>query len=298
MNIKSIFTNPEEERLRAGWRLLAHFCILAASLVAFGVIVSPLYLWAERNGFSFLLLNALVAFGGITTSVVIARHFADKRSFVSLGLKLNAKALADLSIGLAITAAMMGAIYLIEWAMGLLTFEGFAWEFQSPSRVARDVLIMLAVYVFVGWQEELLSRGYWLQNLEEGINMDWAVFISSLFFSLAHYGNPGFAWAPLLGLLISGYFLAYAYIRTRSLWLPIGLHIGWNFFEGTVFGFQVSGTESFRLILQSVKGPTLWTGGAFGPEAGLVLIPGLLIGVLAVKWYTDPRSGESIAESQ
>lgn len=294
MNIKSIFTNPEEDRLRAGWRLLAHFSILAASLVAFDVIASPLFIWAERNGSSFLLLNTLVALGGITLSVIIARHFADKRSFVSLGLKLNRKALADLSVGFALTAAMMGVIYLIEWTMGWLTFEGFAREFQNPSQVARDALIMLVVYIFVGWQEELVGRGYWLQNLEEGLNLDWAVFISSLFFSLAHYGNPSFAWAPLIGLLISGYFLAYAYIRTRSLWLPIGLHIGWNFFEGTVFGFQVSGTESFRLILQSVNGPTLWTGGGFGPEAGLILIPGLLVGFLAVKWYTDPRRSKFV----
>ncbi|MBL6981276.1 MAG: CPBP family intramembrane metalloprotease [Anaerolineales bacterium] len=286
MNIKSIFTNPDEGRLRAGWRLLAHFCILAASLVAFGVIASPLFLWAERSGSSFLLLNVLVALAGITTSVIIARHFADKHSFVSLGLKLDSKALRDLFFGFALTAAIMGFIYLIEWVAGWLTFEGFAWDFQSPGHVIREVLIMLMVYVFVGWQEELISRGYWLQNLEEGINMDWAVFISSLFFSLAHYGNPGFAWAPLLGLLVSGYFLAYAYIRTRSLWLPIGLHIGWNFFEGTVFGFQVSGTESYRLILQSVRGPTLWTGGAFGPEAGLVLIPGLALGIAAIWWYT------------
>jgi len=157
--------------------------------------------------------------------------------------------------------------------------------------------------VFVGWQEELVARGYWLQNLEEGLTrsgtgssgrgLAWAVLISSLLFSLAHYGNPAFSWAALLGLLGSGYFLAYAYIRRRNLWLPIGLHIGWNFFEGTVFGFQVSGTESYRLILQSVRGPTLWTGGAFGPEAGLVLIPALLLGTLVIRWYTrnPPKIG-------
>jgi len=290
--IEAIFYTPDEARLRAGWRLLVHFFILAASLVAFGVVASPLYFWAERQGFSFLLLNVLVALGGITTSVIIARRFVDQRSLVSLGLKLNWKALGDLFFGFALTAAMMGLIYAIEWAAGWLSFEGFVWEFQSSGRVAREVLIMLAVYIFVGWQEELIARGYWLQNLADGINQDWAIFISSLFFSLAHYGNPGFAWAPLLGLLISGYFLAYAYTRTRSLWLPIGLHIGWNFFEGTVFGFQVSGTDSYRLILQSVSGPTIWTGGAFGPEAGLVLIPGLLVGVLAIQWYTRNRRVE------
>ncbi len=294
--IASIFINPDERRLRAGWRLLAHFFILAACLVAFGVVLSPLFLWMELGGDSFLLINALVGLGAITTSVIIARHFVDKRSFASLGLQVNMRGAVDLFFGFVITAAMMGLIFFIEWAAGWLTLEGFAWEFQNPGRVTGQALLMLAVYLFVGWQEELIGRGYWLQNLEEGLTrsgtsssgqgLDWAVFISSLFFSLAHYGNPGFAWAPLLGLLISGYFLAYAYIRTRSLWLPIGLHIGWNFFEGTVFGFQVSGTESYRLILQSVNGPTLWTGGAFGPEAGLVLLPGLALGTAAIWWYT------------
>ena len=297
--ITTVFINPADDRLRAGWRLLVHFFILAASLVAFGVIVSPLFIWAERQGFSFLFINSLVALGGITISVILARRFVDQRSLVSLGLKINWKALGDLFFGFALTAAMMGLIYAIEWGAGWLTFDGFAWEFQNSGRVAREVLIMLAIYISVGWQEELVARGYWLQNLAEGLTrsgrsssrqgLDWAVFISSLFFSLAHYANPGFAWAPLLGLLVSGYFLAYAYIRTRSLWLPIGLHIGWNFFEGTVFGFQVSGTESYRLVLQTVKGPTLWTGGAFGPEAGLVLIPALLLGTLSIWWYTRSR---------
>ena len=284
--VSEIFINPADSRLRAGWRLLVHFCILATSLVAFGVVLSPLFIWVKRQE---LLISSLVALGGITTSVILARRFVDQRSLVSLGLKINWKALGDLFFGFALTAAMMGMIYAIEWGAGWLTFDGFACEFQSSARVARQLLIMLAVYIFVGWQEELVARGYWLQNLEEGINTDWAVFISSLFFSLAHYGNPGFALAPLLGLLVSGYFLAYAYIRTRSLWLPIGLHIGWNFFEGTVFGFQVSGTESYRLILQTVSGPTLWTGGDFGPEAGLVLIPALLLGMLSIWWYTRSR---------
>ncbi len=287
---KTIFINPEEGRLRAGWRLLAHFFILAASLVTFGVVLSPLFVWAERQGISSLTIISLVGLGGITSSVFIARRFVDKRSFASLGLKLSWQAIGDLLFGIALTAAMMGLIYSIEWVTGWLAFDGFAWEFQSPGRVAREVLIMLTIYTFVGWQEELLARGYWLQNLEEGLNTDWAVFISSLFFSLAHYSNPGFAWAPLLGLLISGIFLAFAYLRTRGLWLPIGLHIGWNFFEGTVFGFQVSGTESYRLILQTVEGPALWTGGAFGPEAGLVLLPGLALGVAAIWWYTRKSS--------
>jgi membrane protease YdiL (CAAX protease family) len=90
-------------------------------------------------------------------------------------------------------------------------------------------------------------------------------------------------------LIGAGLFLAFGYLRTRQLWLPIGLHIGWNFFEGPVFGFAVSGTGSFTLIRQVPTGPDLLTGGAFGPEAGLIVIPALLLGGLLIYWYTRKK---------
>jgi membrane protease YdiL (CAAX protease family) len=88
-----------------------------------------------------------------------------------------------------------------------------------------------------------------------------------------------------IGLVAAGLFLAYAYVITRQLWLPIGLHIGWNFFEGNVFGFPVSGLETFKLITLRVHGPELWTGGAFGPEAGLIVFPALLLGLGLMAGY-------------
>ena len=86
--------------------------------------------------------------------------------------------------------------------------------------------------------------------------------------------------------------MAYGYLRTRQLWLPIGIHIGWNFFEGVVFGFPVSGMGNYRLLRITVTGPELWTGGAFGPEAGLVLIPALLLGTLMIYVFTHRRLGD------
>jgi hypothetical protein len=87
-------------------------------------------------------------------------------------------------------------------------------------------------------------------------------------------------------LVASGLFLASGYLRTRQLWLPIGLHIGWNFFEGPLFGFAVSGTGPFTLIRQVPTGPELLTGGAFGPEAGLIVLPALGIGLILINWYS------------
>ena len=101
--------------------------------------------------------------------------------------------------------------------------------------------------------------------------------LSSLWFGIAHLGNPNTDAKVFVavGIFLAGVFLAYGYLSTKQLWLPIGLHIGWNFFEGVGFGFPVSGLDIYHLTRITVSGPELWTGGAFGPEAGLVLLPGI-----------------------
>jgi membrane protease YdiL (CAAX protease family) len=153
------------------------------------------------------------------------------------------------------------------------------------------VLSGLLGFAVVGYQEELLSRGYHLQNIRDGMGLGWGLFLSSAIFALMHLGNPNVTWYTTLpGLLAAGYFLAFGWLRTRQLWLPIGLHIGWNFFEGTVFGFPVSGIDLLGLIRQTPTGPLSFTGGPFGPEAGLVLVPAMAVGVALVWLYTRGRT--------
>ena len=79
--------------------------------------------------------------------------------------------------------------------------------------------------------------------------------------------------------------------RTKQLWLSIGLHIGWNFFEGVVFGFPVSGLDIYPLLRIKVTGPELWTGGAFGPEAGLIVLPSLIVGAVLIYLFSKNRDG-------
>ena len=282
-----IFISPEERRLRAGWRLLIQtllwLVLMFGLVILFGFISGRLF----SNG---LILSVIASLFAVTISVFLARKFLDRRSIVSLGLKTDLRALWDLLVGIGIAAAMMAFIYALEWAFGWLSFEGFAWQNQSMDAVLIGTLEMLLIFVLVGWEEELLSRGYQLQNLAAGINLTWGVILSSLIFALMHLGNPNVSVMAVLGLIAAGFFLAFGYLRTRQLWLPIGLHIGWNFFEGTVFGFQVSGLDIYRLIEQTVQGPQIFTGGEFGPEAGLVLIPGLALGVALIYVYSGIRN--------
>lgn len=281
-----IFLSPDERRLRAGWRLLLQ-TILFFLFGTILFIVAGLIGGVDESALSILsqVLNFLV----VTGSVYVARRWLDKRSFESLGLELNRQTLSDVLAGIGITFLQMGFIYLAMLGLGWLTFEAFAWEIDPINVVITSVLIAFVVFIFVGWNEELLSRGYHLQTLASGLNLFWGVVIASAVFGLLHLGNPNATWVSAAGIFFAGVYLAYGYLRTRQLWLSIGLHIGWNFFEGVVFGFPVSGLDVYALTRIQIHGPELWTGGPFGPEAGLIVLPALLLGAGLTYLYTRNR---------
>ena len=287
-HLKSLLFSPGEPRLRAGWRLLLHFLLLIFFAILIGV---PILLWLAPGGQidedNFFLANTLGLVLPVTAATYIARRWLDRRSFASLGLELNTRAVRDLLFGIGLAGLIMGLIFVSLWSTGWLVIEGFAWQALPASEILQALLFTLFVFVGVGWGEELLFRGYYLQNLAEGLDIGWAVGISSFLFALAHSFNPNVTWIAILGLLAAGFFFAYSYLRTRQLWMAIGLHIGWNFFEGSIFGFQVSGLDVFRLIRHSVTGPEIITGGVFGPEAGLILLPGLALGAVLIYGYTN-----------
>ncbi len=240
------------------------------------------------GSFAFVLeqiLNLVV----YTGSVYIARRWLDRKSFESLGLRPDLRSLIDVLTGIGVAFIQMGLIFLIMLGLGWLTFEGFAWEFDPINMVIINVLTFCVAFVFVGWNEELFSRGYHLQTIASGINLFWGMIISSAIFGFLHLANPNATWVSAAGIFFAGILFAFAYIRTKQLWLPIGLHIGWNFFEGVVFGFPVSGLDIYALTRIQVTGPEIWTGGAFGPEAGLIVLPSLLLGAGLIYWFTHNR---------
>ena len=292
----TIFFSPDESRLRAGWRLLLHtiMFVILSTLVGTALFIPIGLLHISFDSQIALLFSELTMLAGITLSTFLARRFLDKRSMLSLGLKLDSLALTDILAGIVITFFQMGAIFGLEMVLGWTKFEGFAWKTQSGAQVAIGVGLGLFIFILTGWAEELLSRGYHLQTVESGLNMFWAVGISSSVFAILHISNPNATNMSTLGIFAAGLFLALPFVLTRQLWLSIGLHIGWNFFEGVVFGFPVSGTQTFQLMQHTVKGPELWTGGAFGPEAGLIVFPALLLGALLVFLYAKSEIRKTI----
>ncbi len=281
-----LFLSPEERRLRAGWRILLQLLLTGALVVIFSSLLGLIFTFipGPPNALA-AIANQAALVAAVTLSVYQARRRLDRRSFASLGLDWDAWAVKDLLAGFLIAGALLGLVFLLEWAAGWLRFEGFAWQQEAAPQVLRGVLVDLAIFITVGWYEELLTRGYWLKNLADGLGLHWAVIVTSAVFAVLHLQNPNASLVIILGLTAGGLFFAFAVLWTRQLWLPVGLHIGWNFFEGTVFGFPVSGTESYRLIRHTVNGPAWITGGDFGPEAGAVVLVALAVGFGLIFWY-------------
>jgi hypothetical protein len=160
----------------------------------------------------------------------------------------------------------------------------------------------LIAFVFVGFYEELMSRGYHLRNLAEGLHGTWigprsalllATLGSASVFGLLHVGNANATAISSVNVGIAGVMLALGLLWTGELALPIGLHISWNFCQGNVFGFPVSGNPmSTRMFAVEQGGDPLLTGGAFGPEAGVVGLVAMVIGAGLIAVWVRLSRGE------
>ncbi len=288
--IQQFFISPEEPRLRSGWRLLIQSLVLGICLAVLGSIANlVLDILSDITYAVLLLMGVLVTSLAVTISVYLGRRYLDLRSFTSLGLTIERRGVVDLIFGFGLAGLMMGLIFLALLALNWIQIESYAWQVENWGNVVASILVMLLLFSLVSWQEELLMRGYWLQNLSAGLSRSLGVLLSSAVFALGHWFNPNLNWQGILGLFLAGLFLAFGYLRTKQLWLPIGLHLGWNFFEGTFFGFPVSGQYHYQLIRQTATGPDIITGGPFGPEAGLILLPALIVGSAGIYWFTRSR---------
>jgi membrane protease YdiL (CAAX protease family) len=176
-------------------------------------------------------------------------------------------ALGRLAAGVAIGFGLFSIVYAVFTLMGVATWQGYNGFSGAPA------MLLLAITAGIG--EELLFRGVVFRILEESLGTTVALIASAALFGLMHAGNPGATTVSTLAIALeAGVMLAAAYTWSRSLWLPIGIHLAWNFTEGGIYGAAVSGGKSVGIIgvTLSKSASTLITGGAFGPEASVVAI--------------------------
>jgi membrane protease YdiL (CAAX protease family) len=283
-SIKRYFINLDEKRLRSGWRVAYYVVLFFGVYFVAGLLSAPFSLALDPSPRIELLISSVLLAMGLTLITWLARERIDQRSFLSFGLERSASAGKELGFGLALGGVLMGLIFVVQWAAGWLVIEGTAFE-NGAGAVASIVFPLLILFILVGYYEELVFRGYVLQNLSEGAGIIWGLVISSILFGGLHLINPNPTWFSLAGITGAGLLMAYGWIATKRLWLPIGLHIAWNFFEGAVFGFPVSGIALEGLLRIRDTGPAWITGAEFGPEGGLIVLPAMALGAAAIRWY-------------
>jgi len=211
-----------------------------------------------------LWMTVSLQFLAALISISIFRIYIDRQSVFSLGFAWKGFA-QHAYVGLFASFAMLGIGSTILMLLGHLQFLDVEID---PSSIALNLAIML----IVAFSEEMIVRGYMLHNLMKSFDKYLALCISAVVFALLHLGNPNIGIIPVVEIFIGGIMLGINYIYTKNLWFGIFLHFGWNFLQGPILGYQVSGIALQPLLQQNLQGPETLTGGAFGFEGSILAI--------------------------
>lgn len=281
--VEAVFVGPHG--IRAGWRIALYVVFTAAFGIVFGTLgagvgLDPNSLW----GAGLVALVASVAAGWMMLGLL------DRRGPGALGFALEPAAARDSALGLS-----AGAGFLLA-AVALLAVAGTARWVADEGTAAEYVAALGAALVFFAIpaaMEEAVFRGYAFQALVQGIGAWPAVLLSSALFAAGHLANPNVNALAVANIFLAGVMLAVAYLRTRSLWFATAVHLGWNWAMSAVADFPVSGLTGRDTPLYTgvETGADWWTGGVFGPEAGLAAT--VMIVAATVWLMRTPLIGES-----
>jgi len=265
MTLQDIFLVDGD--LRPIWRfflslVVGFFAYSLAYLLARGVRgLSPrLEVW-----YGSLMLFELLALLG--TFKLMTALF-ERKPLAVVGLAFYPSWMKELCLGMCVGGVMIVSVGGGEALLGLARFTPSAFGVKAELGYGSALFLVL---LLSATNEELIFRGYPFQKLVESLGPIAAVAASSAFFGLAHLGNPHHTLVSTVNTMLVGIPLSIAYLRTRALWMPIGIHLTWNYLQGFVFGLPVSGlTFSPSLLKVQVQGATWMTGAAYGPEGGLL----------------------------
>jgi membrane protease YdiL (CAAX protease family) len=284
-------------RLRSGWRLgiftvvLMALMLLVTSLVrvvyGLAMLVSPdatLGSYLEDVVFRILILTSALLAG------LICNRWLESLPWRALGLWFHRHWLRDLCLGSLIGIGSLALTALIAFAAGGVRFAVSGKEIYAG--VLQTVLSTALLFIIAALAEESLFRGYPLQTLSRAGLVWLAVLLTSVPFAIIHLGNPNATAFSSINTGLAGIWLAAAYLRTRSLWLPLGVHWAWNWAQASILGLPVSGITNLAahpVFRASDRGPAWLTGGSYGPEGGVACTVALVLStlfILRTRWVS------------
>lgn len=300
-----MFKNRDGQ-IRSGWKIAASLgSFFGISLIAELLVVTILLLLSPLHGRT---LNAVSAsldahlenwawlLNTVQTLVMLAvAVFAwkviMKRRMAEMGLGRLSAHKKELGTGLLLGALSMTLVFVLLVVFGCIKVDTWA------PRVSSDTFVYLPIFILVGVCEEVFSRGYTMSILRQTHSPALVVIVSSAVFSLLHIFNPGYSVMAFINLFLIGALFAYMFMKTGSIWMPIGYHITWNYFQGCVFGMNTSGLGINGLItIRNVKTGVL-SSGIFGPEESLLTTLVIVLG-FALTALTGKRQAKDFFEQK
>ena len=268
MNPPTIFFS--NGRLRPIWRFFLSVVATIITVIALQVLLGLAMGVAGVPPKFFLsnALSALLTFPALLGVFALFARVFEKKPLGSTGIALCGRWGKELATGLAVGALMILAVAALEGALGAARFSWGEEGLQPLLLWGGGLCVVLA---FAATNEEMVFRGYPFQRLIDSIGAAGAIILLSVLFGAIHLGNPNRTWVSTANTALVGIPFSIAYLRTRMLWLPIGMHFAWNFVQGFVLGLPVSGVSvPVSLLRAEVTGGRLLTGGDYGPEGGLL----------------------------
>ena len=235
----------------------------------------------------YILLEGSMLLAVLTAAVIMLR--LERRPFSDLGLIVKGHT-KGLWWGFLIAALL----YLTGFGLSLLMGEVEVTGFQFKPL---DLLGALLFFLLVALFEEILMRGYILGRLlHTRLNKFLSLFISAALFALLHIFNPEIDFLPMVNLVLAGMLLGASYLYTRNLCFPISLHLFWNWIQGPILGYQVSGNNFMSTMLKlEMPEENVLNGGAFGFEGSLICTVLMIVFTILIVWWGEKREAISLA---
>lgn len=288
-------------KLRSGWRFamfVVSFILLGTIFGAAAMLLASLVFGHPQPGSPiFLTTNGIVSLGIALLVGWLCGKYLENVPFEALGASFKNNWLVNLLMGLA-----GGAItFAIGAGLGTL-FGGLSFSINTEtaaSSILSTLFISFLVFAAAAAFEEALFRGYMLQTFVRSDLTIFGVLLTSALFASVHNANPSSSIISWTNTFIAGLWFAVAYLKTRDLWFPTGLHLAWNWTQGSIFGVEVSGLTDivkYPVMRETDLGPAWLTGGDYGIEGGIVTSVALLVSIAVIKFIPFGTASDQSSE--
>jgi membrane protease YdiL (CAAX protease family) len=300
MEATSLFYN-RFDRLRSGWRFAIFAALFAFILGILLTIIIGLFFGVPSDdstkNVALRLATSLAILVSALFSGWICGKYLEDLPFRALGASFSAGWLRNLVAGVAV-----GAVTLIIAVVVAITFGGLSFQIDrdfGTSAIVNSLGVSAMIFVAGAAWEEALFRGYILQTVSRSGFAWLAIVITAAFFGFVHFRNPDAGIISTLNTALAGVWFGLAYLKTRDLWFPSGMHLMWNWMQGAFFGIEVSGLTDITtapLLKEIDRGPAWLTGETYGIEGGIACTVAIIISIIAIHYLPFLKADEEMLE--